>query len=732
MRSVLLAYDSGGGGDPVALDSFTGLNALACFHWPPKPELIAAAHARGIDVIRATGINTSLIHTAASRAAMVSNLSASVLSVGGDGINIDEESYAGEPADFTSLVRELRAALPPPLSVSLAVGSYPINPLYTKIKYRTGLNWTAVAPHADYLVVMGYDLPYIEPCSHVGNCSQPPLWPPLSNAPLPGLIATVEQFGRLGVPRSSLVMALPWYGRDYPCAASAGACKIETPSGPWPCDGCARHLPSAQLIPRVDFEGAILQHAGNASYEPVSASRVFDYRPANGSGQRRQVWYDDARTLATKSSWARGAGLRGAGVYAKGMVNITAHPQMWSGVSAPWAGTGARETSLVNSELFVGGQGGYACYRLPNLVELPSGHLLAVVQGHKYDCSDSGRMDILSRTSTDNGVSWSAPRLVLSESSPASNVTLGTPTLVVDQTGDPPSGVRAGTIYLFVCRSFRQLLLLTSADGGASWSPPVDLSASLVPASWTGVWTGLPQGIQLDGGRLVVCANHAFGGSAGRGGTHSYAIYSDDHGATWRNGAAVRAANSSAQHTGECSLAQAGGRVWMYSRVWWDDGAPGNGKSTRALAVSADGGASFSDARTDAFVGNPGTDTQGAMVFSRGRFYVGSPWGRGHFPRRNYTVLVSDAVGGAPSTWRPLVGANPLWAGAAEYSALMAASDGTLWVLYERSAAANSSGGGTEALRLTQLQLPWQHGEQSMEQSQLPTVHAASSGATES
>lgn len=43
---------------------------------------------------------------------------------------------------------------------------------------------------------------------------------------------------------------------------------------------------------------------------------------------------------------------------------------------------------LVDMNLFVGGVGGYACYRLPNLVQLHSpGHWLTVVQGHKYDVS---------------------------------------------------------------------------------------------------------------------------------------------------------------------------------------------------------------------------------------------------------------------------------------------------------------------------------------------------------
>jgi hypothetical protein len=79
--------------------------------------------------------------------------------------------------------------------------------------------------------------------------------------------------------------------------------------------------------------------------------------------------------------------------------------------------------------------------------------------------------------------------------------------------------------------------------------------------------------------------------------------------------------------------------------------------------------------------------------------------GVNHFPRQNYTVLVSDAVDGRPSSWAPLAGAAPLWAGAAEYSSLLAGDgDGTMWVLYERSESLSGQD-GTEVLRLTQVRL---------------------------
>ena len=186
----------------------------------------------------------------------------------------------GGARHFTALIQGLKAGLAPSKgSVSLAVASWPINPLYARIGYRTGLNYTALGSVADYLVIMGYDLQYIEPCSHSGNCSQPPLWPPLANAPLPGLRATVAQYGQLGVAPSKLVMALPWYGKDFACAPLQGTaataagpraspCTLlvpDTPSGVWPCSGpgCYTHLPTC--VPLLNYETIAAARYANAS-----------------------------------------------------------------------------------------------------------------------------------------------------------------------------------------------------------------------------------------------------------------------------------------------------------------------------------------------------------------------------------------------------------------------------------------------------------------------------------
>lgn len=135
---------------------------------------------------------------------------------------------------------------------------------------------------------------------------------------------------------------------------------------------------------------------------------------------------------------------------------------------SPWAAASSG-APLVDMDLFTAGDRGYTCFRLPNLISLkPAGHMLAIVQGHKFDCSDGGRMDILLRRTVDSGRTWAPAEFVYGESTAESNVTMGTPTAVVDLVGDEASGVVPGTVFLFICRNFKHVLLLTSTNGGIS------------------------------------------------------------------------------------------------------------------------------------------------------------------------------------------------------------------------------------------------------------------------
>ena len=86
----------------------------------------------------------------------------------------------------------------------------------------------------------------------------------------------------------------------------------------------------------------------------------------------------------------------------------------------------------------------------------------------------------------------------------------------------------------------RRVYVSRSTDDGLSWSAPKEITATVKPADWTWYATGPGNGIQLAQGprrgRLLVPCDH----DAKEPGKHySHVIYSDDHGATWRLGGTV-------------------------------------------------------------------------------------------------------------------------------------------------------------------------------------------------
>lgn len=65
-------------------------------------------------------------------------------------------------------------------------------------------------------------------------------------------------------------------------------------------------------------------------------------------------------------------------------------------------------TLIVYFIRYKGGEGGYACYRIPNLLALPGGTILAFAEGRVGGCKpDVGRnRPIVVRASKDSGKTW--------------------------------------------------------------------------------------------------------------------------------------------------------------------------------------------------------------------------------------------------------------------------------------------------------------------------------------
>ena len=319
----------------------------------------------------------------------------------------------------------------------------------------------------------------------------------------------------------------------------------------------------------------------------------------------------------------------------------------------------------------------YACYRIPSLVRLPaSGHLIAFAEGRRGSCADAGDVRIVSRRSADGGRSWGPVTQVASEA----GHTIGNPSPVAD--------AKTGKLWLLYSRDNAQVLLTGSADGGATWAAmPVNLTAALKPPnpdpkSW--VATGPTGGVQLPSGRLVTAAYY---NRYPDGSTRSYAVFSDDGGATWQRGADVginTTPGAAVYMGGESQVVPFGGgeglamfiraRTTMdTAKAGWARGGGGGGGGggsvgdvahNHALAFSTDGGATW--ANSTRMSGIETVYCQGSIAVTDGGDLLVSSPSTGNGVRAN--LLVWAARKAAPANFTQL---EQLYSGSAAYSSML-------------------------------------------------------------
>ncbi|MFA8017236.1 sialidase family protein [Bremerella cremea] len=291
------------------------------------------------------------------------------------------------------------------------------------------------------------------------------------------------------------------------------------------------------------------------------------------------------------------------------------------------------------------GTDGYDTYRIPAMIQAADGSVLAFCEGRRNSRSDTGAIDLLMKRSTDGGNTWSDQVVVWTD---ADN-TCGNPCPVLDES--------TGRIHLLLthnlgedhesaiklnkAKSTRTVWVCHSDDHGQSWTKPVQITDSTKKPEWGWYATGPGVGIQVKHGphkgRLVIPCDHSYPIDRSvdkRGyGFGSHAIYSDDHGQTWKLGEAIK------PNMNECQVVEIGdqGNLVMDMRSY-------RGQGCRAQAVSKDGGATWGEI-TDARelvspvcqasiirAAWPTTDAPGVLLFS-------SP--RDPAKRRNLTVMGS-------------------------------------------------------------------------------------------
>lgn len=236
--------------------------------------------------------------------------------------------------------------------------------------------------------------------------------------------------------------------------------------------------------------------------------------------------------------------------------------------------------------VFKAGQDGYHTYRIPAMVRAKNGDLLAFAEGRKKGTGDHGDIDIVLKRSADKGHSWGPLQLVQDESAdPTGKIWIGNPTPVVDLMDLK----HPGRIWLVFTRSNEKMFVTSSDDNGASWSERREITSTAGNKKWVWCAAGPVHGIQLmrgpHAGRLVMPCDHRIG----KDNWGAHLVYSDDHGATWKLGAADTHLADDPLHPNECVAVElVDGRIYVNAREH-----RGSDPATRTIAYSSDGGDSF-------------------------------------------------------------------------------------------------------------------------------------------
>ena len=134
--------------------------------------------------------------------------------------------------------------------------------------------------------------------------------------------------------------------------------------------------------------------------------------------------------------------------------------------------------------VFRSGEDGYASYRIPAIVQDKSGTLIAFCEGRVDHAGDYGNVDIVYKTSKDGGKTWGA----LQVAADYDRLQAGNAAPVVDLL-DP--AYPNGRIFLFYNtgndhegevrkgKGLREAWYITSADGAATWSEPVNITTQV-------------------------------------------------------------------------------------------------------------------------------------------------------------------------------------------------------------------------------------------------------------
>ena len=274
--------------------------------------------------------------------------------------------------------------------------------------------------------------------------------------------------------------------------------------------------------------------------------------------------------------------------------------------------------SQPNIPVFESGKDGHKSYRIPAIIKLNNGHLLAFAEGRVQGASDFGDVNIVLKISTDNGRTWGSIKTIVDYDT----LQAGNPAPVVDLT-DP--AYTTGRIFLFYNtgnkqesdvrngNGLREVWYKTSTNGGINWSEAVNITlqthrpklpqinpAYNFTADWRSYANTPGHAMQFETGkykgRIYIAANHSEGGIQNESMDYiAHGFYTDDHGKTFHISNNVNLPGGNENMAAELS----DGRIMLNIRNQRGD------VRARYIAISSNGGQSWDTSYFDKNLPDP-------------------------------------------------------------------------------------------------------------------------------
>lgn len=255
--------------------------------------------------------------------------------------------------------------------------------------------------------------------------------------------------------------------------------------------------------------------------------------------------------------------------------------------------------------VFKSGDDGYQSYRIPAIISLPDNSLLAFSEGRVNGAADFGHVNIVAKSSRDNGRTWGEFQVVAENG----DLQAGNAAPVVDMTDpDYPSG----WIFLFYNtgdvsegelrqgKGNREVWYKTSVDNGKSWSDPVNITQQVKKTNWRTYANTPGHATQFQWGkykgRIYVAANHSEGDPKEHFKDYrAHGFYTDDHGKTFHLSEVVPFPGGNENSAAELS----GDRLMLNARN--QSGDP----RERIISISSDGGVHWDTTYADPQLPDP-------------------------------------------------------------------------------------------------------------------------------